>query len=101
LCAACRRALARVSGFIKSTEPARQGCEYCSPDKYVEYQRTTTTQIFIKTVRGARALEVCSDHCPPFADCSAKGVSTRSLFLINYCPECGRDLRVKMDKEEQ
>ena len=30
--------------------------------------------------------------CPPYANCSRKDMCIGSMFLIKYCPECGRPL---------
>lgn len=67
-------------------------CEFCE-GKETEYQHTYHTKIYIGTFGKRRTLEVEAVRCPPFARCSSKNIPVRSAFYINFCPECGRDLR--------
>lgn len=65
------------------------GCEYCSGDN-AEYQSTSYVKLSINTVLGEKVLVVESNPCPPYTNCSMKGVVARSAFRINYCPNCGK-----------
>lgn len=70
------------------TEPARHGCEYCSGDK-VKYQYTPYTTLYIDTLYEDKVLVTECNFCPPYAECCMKDVPVRSVFKINYCPNCG------------
>jgi hypothetical protein len=72
-------------------EPVRHGCEYCS-GRRTEYYHTTNTKLYINTFGNAQALETECNPCPPYSDCSLRGIPVRSAFIINYCPNCGRKL---------
>lgn len=72
-------------------EQRKQGCEYCRGEKAL-YQHTKTTKLYINTLGEARTLEVECEYCPPYADCALKNVPARSVFVVKYCPECGRRL---------
>ena len=67
-------------------------CEYCANGKTL-YQHTYTMKLFINRFGKARTIEVECDPCPPYADCGMKNIPARSAFIINYCPNCGADLR--------
>ena len=92
----CIRALGIVKSILKDKAqtptldyaPVRHGCEYCSGER-VEYQRTINTKLYMNTNGMARTLETECDHCPPYVQCSLKGIPIRSAFPINYCPNCG------------
>ena len=72
-------------------EPVRQGCEYCS-GRRTEYYHTTNTKLYINTFGNAQVLETECNPCPPYSNCSLRGIPVRSAFIINYCPNCGRKL---------
>ena len=72
-------------------EPVRHGCEYCSGDS-VEYQHTSHAKLYMSNFFDEKILEVESNLCPPYAECCMKGVPVRSVFKINYCPNCGAKL---------
>ncbi len=71
---------------------SKKGCQYCRKVG-TEYQHTYSVKISIDAFGKKRVLIVECDPCPPYAKCSRKGIPTRSAFVINFCPECGRDLR--------
>ena len=72
-------------------EPVRHGCEYCS-GRRTEYYHTTNTKLYINTFGNAQVLETECNPCPPYSNCSLRGIPVRSAFIINYCPNCGRKL---------
>ena len=78
-------------------EPVRHGCIYCSGD-CVEYQHTTYAKLYMSNFFDEKRLEVEHNLCPPYAECSMKNLPVRSVFKINYCPNCGAKLYVKEDK---
>lgn len=68
-------------------------CEFCLKFRTL-YQYTSDTKLYIGTDPfGNRTLEVESNKCPPYAECSMKDVDITSSFIINFCPECGRKLK--------
>lgn len=69
-------------------------CPYCGTDSAL-YQQTYSTKLYIGRLGGFRILEIETHACPPYADCSIREFPTRSAFIINFCPHCGRDLRLK------
>ena len=73
---------------IIDAEPIRNGCEYCSGDK-AEYQSTPYAKLDIETILDKKSLVVECSICPPYTDCCMKCTPVRSLFKINYCPNCG------------
>lgn len=72
-------------------EPVRYGCEYCSGDS-VEYQHTTYAKLYMSNFFDEKRLEVECNLCPPYAECCMKDIPVRSVFKINYCPNCGARL---------
>jgi hypothetical protein len=72
-------------------EPVQRGCEYCS-GRRTEYYHTTNTKLYINTFGNAQVLETECNPCPPYSNCSLRGIPVRSVFIINYCPNCGRKL---------
>ena len=81
-------------------EPIRCGCEYCSGER-VLYQTSSNTELYISTFGLARTLETKSSCCPPYVDCCAKDMSIRSVFIINFCPNCGRKLTDEEVKDNE
>ena len=74
--------------------PVRRGeCEYCGGSQRVLYQETHIAKLFLNTFGNARTIEVEANRCPPFADCPVVNVPARSAFIINFCPNCGADMR--------
>lgn len=72
----------------------KEPCPVCSGEKR-EYQHTKHTKLFIDTFGEKRVLITECVCCPPYSQCSMKDIPARSAFIINFCPECGRDLRRK------
>lgn len=66
-------------------------CDMCR-GKTTLYQHTNSTKLFMNTFGKAAALVTECMACPPYADCCMKGISSNSVFKINFCPECGRPL---------
>lgn len=77
---------------LQEREEWSKGCEFCGGGKTL-YQQTRNTKLYINTFGKARTLVTECVQCPPFAKCCLKGVSANSVFLINFCPECGRPLK--------
>lgn len=69
-------------------------CKFCEESE-IEYQHTHHTKLYIGTFGKRKTLLVEATRCPPFARCSSKDLPIRSAYFINFCPECGRDLRVE------
>lgn len=76
--------------FEKKTPVA--GCEYCRP-KASQYQTSSHTELYLDTLGSHRILQTRCQPCPPHSRCSSNGRSFRASFVINFCPNCGRDLR--------
>ncbi|MEG0898341.1 MAG: hypothetical protein RSF40_01345 [Oscillospiraceae bacterium] len=84
---------ARDLAIVALQEKAERdkGCEYCN-GKLSEYQHTHTTKLSLNTFGKARTLNTECDPCPPYANCCMKNIPSRSAFIINCCPNCGRKL---------
>lgn len=93
-----RVAIEALKKELTEAKQPQAGCEYCS-GKFAEYQHTVNTRLAISTFGKARTIETECNPCPPYANCSMKGVPVRSAFLINYCPNCGRNLKAGDDNE--
>lgn len=75
-------------------QPVRRGgCEYCNGSGRVPYQETHSVKLYLNSFGDARTIEVEANRCPPFADCAMVNVPARSAFIINFCPNCGADMR--------
>lgn len=68
------------------------GCEYCRPPA-APYQETYHTKLGLSTFGKARTLVTSCEPCPPHSRCGSRGRAFRAEFIINFCPNCGRDLR--------
>lgn len=66
-------------------------CKVCNGEMTL-YQHTNTTKLHMGTFGKAATLVTECNACPPHADCCMKGISANSVFIINFCPECGRPL---------
>jgi len=68
-------------------------CEYCA-GKEAQYKTSTYADLYIDTFGYSRVLVVAPHKCCPtyVDDCCAKDISFRVGFIINFCPECGREL---------
>lgn len=61
-------------------------CLYCSSDETEKlYQESNY---------------VVTNFCPPYSDCVMRNKFSKSVFIINYCPECGRDLKEVWRRDE-
>lgn len=67
-------------------------CKYCENGKTLYQKSRYGGRLYINTFGKARTLEVELKRCPPFADCCMKDIPISVVFLIKYCPECGRKL---------
>ena len=78
-------------------------CEFCEnlTDEPRQYQKDTYGEIYLVRYGRKTLLLVEQDKCPPYAECSAKNVPIRSGYEINYCPECGADLRERREDDSQ
>lgn len=67
-------------------------CDYCSNDKI--YQTSNYCDIAIEDSPLGKTLVVknIKKGCPPYANCSCKDMNVNAVFLIKYCPECGKKL---------
>ena len=76
----------------------KEPCEFCDGTLAL-YAETNTTKLYINTKNGARAIYTSTkpSTCPENALCALKGVENNSAFIINFCPNCGRDLRKSQD----
>ena len=85
--------MCRKTDFV-TAEKGKTMCEYCSRGwSEVPYQEGTYGKLYFVGF-GRKNLLVFEPHlCPPYAECSCKDVPIRMAFLINYCPNCGADLR--------
>lgn len=77
---------------LQEREERSKGCEFCGGGKTL-YQQTRNTKLYINTFGKARTLVTECVQCPPFVKCCLKGISANSVFIINFCPECGRPLK--------
>lgn len=68
-----------MSNIKMNISKFNNGCEFCTNGLKL-YQETAGSKIFINCSKGARALYVDTQ-------------SVNTAYVINYCPNCGRDLR--------
>ena len=72
-------------------------CEYCESGMNVPYKISRYLDINISTVdpfvNAALVVTNIRKACPPFARCCDKDMNISVVFGINFCPNCGRDLR--------
>ena len=66
-------------------------CEYCKGGHQL-YQTNIYTKLYMNHFGLQRTLEIESRICPPYVDCCMKDIPVRSVFIINYCPNCGEKL---------
>lgn len=57
-------------------------CQYCEGES-VKYQENHLSNLYINSFGRAKHLVVEINICPPF----------RAAYPINFCPNCGKDLR--------
>lgn len=74
-------------------------CKYCN-GKEILYNQTRNTKVYINTFGRATVLITESIGCHPFSDCCMKNIPVRSVFIIKYCPNCGRKLKSEGDSYE-
>ena len=70
-------------------------CEFCiDSNEKVLYQSTIHTKLYIHKFGLQHTIEtVCSGYCPPSVECGLQYIDHNSAFIINFCPNCGEDLR--------
>lgn len=68
-------------------------CGYCSGGMKL-IGKTFDTKLFVNTGETGKAKTISVEcvPCPENALCGLKGVPSRTSFLINFCPMCGRKL---------
>ena len=73
-------------------------CEYCNhwENGEVIYQNNTYCDLSISHFGNRPVLIVknLKKGCPQFSSCNAKSMNTNVSFLINYCPNCGKQLLI-------
>ena len=76
-------------------------CKYCDGNEEAPYMSTRYIDLFMGNSLGdRRALIVRHVGCPKYVNCTQKEMNISSVFEINYCPNCGADLRTKrMEKK--
>lgn len=67
-------------------------CEYCNRNEKI-YQHSVYGNLYLGSFGKKRTLEFEPNFCPPYAKCSSRDVCKRIVFQINFCPNCGKDLR--------
>lgn len=73
-----------------------RSCKYCTGHKSSLYLESKYLDIEFNLVNDAKAIYVTSKNmCPSTANCGFKNTPIRGLFLVNYCPHCGRNLNKK------
>lgn len=76
-------------------------CEYCKGG-VVTIGKTSAETLSIRTsTDGTRVLETECDPCPQYASCGLHHVPSRAVYLINFCPMCGRDLRIRTEDNNE
>lgn len=75
------------------TTGSNEACKYCNR-QLAEIGHTHTTRLEMNTFGGAQTLVAVCDPCPDHAQCAMKHIASRSAFIINYCPMCGRKLNI-------
>ena len=72
-------------------------CEYCKGGISVIGKTADETLSIQTSDKGTRALMTECDPCPTYAQCGLHHIKSRAVYLINFCPMCGRDLRIETD----
>ena len=74
----------------------KEPCPYCNGTLAL-YGATNTTELYINTANGAKAIytSTTAAACPENAKCALKGIENNAAFVINFCPNCGRDLNAE------
>ena len=73
-------------------------CRFCDGEKELYYENRYG-DMYLSHFGKRKTLEVVPKGCPPFVKgCSHKGNidigAVHIVFPINFCPECGKDLRI-------
>ena len=75
-------------------------CEHCKGGVSIIGKTTDETLSIQTSDAGTRVLVTECDPCPTYAQCGLHHIKTRAVYLINFCPMCGRDLRKTEDNNE-
>lgn len=75
-------------------------CEYCKGGVVMMGKTTAETLSIQTSTNGVRVLMTECDPCPQHAFCGFHHVPSRAVYLINFCPMCGRDLRKDLKTED-
>ena len=66
-------------------------CDYCEGERKL-YQETRYEKLFIDSFGKHRGLSTEFSKCQQYTNCCRKDMVMGSMFIIKYCPECGRPL---------
>lgn len=83
--------IAMAAEILAASENEPKPCPYCGGGKTL-YQQSCTTKLHLSSFGTKRIMITECMQCPPYADCCKCGRPARSVFFINYCPNCGRNL---------
>lgn len=101
MCDFIRYAVKRINEAptVDAAPVRRGGCEYCKGLKRVSYQESHSVKLYINSFVDARTIEVEANKCPPSLGCGLSNIPVRAAFIINFCPNCGADMRPKTKEE--
>lgn len=80
-----------VIQHIAEVEKKWKPCDYCEGERKL-YQETRYEKLFIDSFGKHKGLSTEFGKCPPYTNCCRKDMVIGSMFIIKYCPECGRPL---------
>ena len=64
-------------------------CEFCEAKEPI---KSNWSEYRIEEFGRGFVLTCKLNNCPPYADCSRKGMNIKMAGIINYCPICGKRL---------
>lgn len=67
-------------------------CGYCKGGISIIGKTNDETLSIQTNDNGTRVLMTECDPCPTNAQCGLHHIKSRAVFLINFCPMCGRNL---------
>ena len=68
-------------------------CEFCENTEKTLYQKSRYGDAYIDRFGKQAVMAVNPKVCPPFSNCGAKDMNICICYKINFCPNCGADLR--------